>query len=67
MVNIFSLVLLGVGYFVSRFKIVDLETWKAAEEIIKEYAEMQEEAEANSNCGGGIGFQIYSEENENEE
>lgn len=51
-INAISLVLLGVGYFKSKFTIVDLETYNSMVEIVEEYAEMKE----NENCGGGSGF-----------
>ncbi len=53
-VNIFSLILLGVGYFRSRFTIVDLETYNAMVEIVEEYTQMKEKAESSD--GGGTGF-----------
>ena len=51
-INISSLILLGIGYFKSRFTIVDLETYNSMREIVEEYAEMKE----NENSGGGSGF-----------
>lgn len=51
-INISSLILLGIGYFKSRFTIVDLETYNAMLEIVEEYTEMKE----NENSGGGSGF-----------
>lgn len=62
-INAISLILLGVGYFVSRFKIVDLETYNAMLEIVQEYAEMEE----NSNSGGGVGFHLYMNDDDIEE
>lgn len=51
-INISSLVLLGIGYFRSRFTIVDLETYNSMMEIVEEYAQMKE----NENSSGGSGF-----------
>lgn len=51
-INMSSLILLGIGYFKSRFTIVDLETYNAMMEIVEEYAQMKE----NENSGGGSGF-----------
>lgn len=62
-INISSLILLGIGYFKSRFTIVDLETYKAMMEIVEEYTQMKE----NENSGGGVGFQLYTEEYESED
>lgn len=62
-INISSLILLGIGYFKSRFTIVDLETYNSMVEIVEEYAEMKE----NENSGGGVGFQLYTEEYESED
>lgn len=59
-INAISLILLGVGYFVSRYKIVDLDTYSALMEIAEEYAEMKE----NENSGGGVGFHLYLDEQE---
>ena len=59
-INISSLILLGIGYFKSRFTIVDLETYNSMIEIVEEYAEMKE----NENCGGGVGFHLYSNDEE---
>lgn len=64
--NVISLLLLGVGYFKSKFTLVDLETYNSMIEIAEEYAEMKE----NENSGGGIGFfydQLPQEEEEIEE
>lgn len=61
-INIFSLILLGIGYFKSRFTIVDLETYNSMMEIVEEYAEMKE----NENSGGGVGFHIYADEEQDE-
>ena len=64
-INISSLILLGIGYFKSRFTIVDLETYNLMIEIVEEYAEMKE----NENSGGGSGFfwDYVSELDEQEE
>ena len=62
-INISSLILLGIGYFKSRFTIVDLETYNSMVEIVEEYAEMKE----NENCGGGVGFHLYLDEQEEED
>ena len=64
-INISSLILLGIGYFKSRFTIVDLETYNSMMEIVEEYAEMKE----NENSGGGSGFfwDYISELDEQEE
>lgn len=64
-INISSLILLGIGYFKSRFTIVDLETYNSMIEIVEEYAEMKE----NENSGGGSGFfwDYVSELDEQEE
>ena len=64
-INISSLILLGIGYFKSRFTIVDLETYNSMIEIVEEYAEMKE----NENSGGGSGFfwDYISELDEQEE
>ena len=64
-INISSLILLGIGYFKSRFTIVDLETYNSMVEIVEEYAEMKE----NENSGGGSGFfwDYISELDEQEE
>ena len=64
-INISSLILLGIGYFKSRFTIVDLETYNSMMEIVEEYAEMKE----NENSGGGSGFfwDYVSELDEQEE
>ena len=64
-INISSLILLGIGYFKSRFTIVDLETYNSMVEIVEEYAEMKE----NENSGGGSGFfwDYVSELDEQEE
>lgn len=64
-INISSLILLGIGYFKSRFTIVDLETYNSMVEIVEEYAEMKE----NENSGGGAGFfwDYISELDEQEE
>ena len=64
-INISSLILLGIGYFKSRFTIVDLETYNSMIEIAEEYAEMKE----NENSGGGSGFfwDYVSELDEQEE
>ena len=64
-INISSLILLGIGYFKSRFTIVDLETYNSMIEIIEEYTEMKE----NENSGGGSGFfwDYVSELDEQEE
>lgn len=51
-INISSLILLGTGYFKSRFTIVDLETYNTMMEVIEEYTQMKE----NENSGGGSGF-----------
>lgn len=51
-INISSLLLLGIGYFKSKFTIVDLETYNSMIEIVEEYAQMKE----NENSGGGTGF-----------
>lgn len=51
-INVISLVFIGVGYFKSKFIIVNLETYNSMVEIVEEYAEMKE----NDNCGGGTGF-----------
>lgn len=60
-----SLLLLGVGYFKSKFTLVDLETYNALLEVAEEYAEMKE----NENSGGGSGFfwDYVSELDEQEE
>lgn len=63
-INISSLILLGIGYFKSRFTIVDLETYNSMMEIVEEYAQMKE----NENSGGGTGFfWNYVSELDNEE
>ena len=64
-INISSLILLGIGYFKSRFTIVDLETYNSMMDIVEEYAEMKE----NENSGGGSGFfwDYVSELDEQEE
>lgn len=64
-INISSLILLGIGYFKSRFTIVNLETYNSMIEIVEEYAEMKE----NENSGGGSGFfwDYVSELDEQEE
>ena len=64
-INISSLILLGIGYFKSRFTIVDLETYNSMIDIVEEYAEMKE----NENSGGGSGFfwDYISELDEQEE
>ncbi len=59
-INIASLLLLGVGYFKSKFVIVDLETYNSMIEIVEEYAQMKE----NENCGGGVGFHLYMNDDE---
>lgn len=53
-INCVSLILLGVGYFKSRFTIVDLETWNTLVECYNKHVE--EEEGVVDNCGGGCGF-----------
>lgn len=62
-INAISLLLLGVGYLKSKFILVDLETYNAMLEIAEEYTEMKE----NENCGGGVGFHLYLNEEEEPE
>lgn len=54
-INCTSLVLLAIGYFKSKFTIVDLETWNTLVEVYNAHAEEDEQEECN-NCGGGVGF-----------
>lgn len=61
-VNAITLIGVAVWYFKGNYTIVDLVTWNT---IVKKYNEVQE-AE-NDNCGGGVGFQVYSNEEEEEE
>lgn len=61
-INATSLIVIAIWYFKNNYIIVDLSTWNA---VVKKYNEVQE-AE-NDNCGGGVGFQIYSNEEEENE
>lgn len=61
-VNAITLIGIAVWYFKDNYTIVDLSTWNT---IVKKYNEVQE-AE-NDNCGGGVGFQVYSNEDEEDE
>lgn len=55
--NTVALLLLVVGIFRERFTIVDLETWNNVVNYYNEHIEAE-----NDNCGGGVGFKIYSDE-----
>lgn len=61
-VNAITLIGVAVWYLKSNYTIVDLSTWNT---VVKKYNEVQE-AE-NDNCGGGVGFQIYSDKEEEDE
>lgn len=61
-INATSLIVMAIWLFKQNYTIVDLSTWNT---IVKKYNEVQE-AE-NDNCGGGVGFQVYSNEEEEDE
>jgi len=50
-INIIALVSVGVGLFISRYTIVDLETWNTIATFYNEHND-----EETDNCGGGCGF-----------
>ena len=54
-INITALVCVGVGLFISRYTIVDLETWNTIATFYNEHNNDEDEGEAD-NCGGGCGF-----------
>lgn len=61
-INVLALISLGVGYFKSKFVIIDLETWNTVAEFYSEHAEDIEDAPVS---GGGCGFfmdQLVDEE-----
>lgn len=60
-VNILALVCLGIGWFKSKYIIVDLETWNTVVHFYNEHNEEKEE------LAGGTGFfreYLYDEEGE---
>lgn len=63
-INVLSLVCLGIGWFKSKYIIVDLETWNTVAEFYNEHNEEKEE------LAGGTGFfreYLYNDEDEYEE
>lgn len=57
-INIAALVFVAIGLFISRYTIVDLETWNTIATFYNEHNNDEDEGEA----AGGIGFYIPTDE-----
>ena len=64
-VNVLSLVCLGIGWFKSKYIIVDLETWNTVAEFYNE--NNKEVEELVGGCGGFFREYLYEEDEEHEE
>lgn len=50
-INIAALILVAVGFFISRYTIVDLETWNTIATFYNEHNDEENEGEAAGGCG----------------
>lgn len=50
-INILALVSVGIGLFISRYTIVDLETWNTIATFYNEHNNEEDEGETASGCG----------------
>lgn len=64
-INALSLVCLGIGWFKSKYTIVDLETWNTVAEFYNEHNEEKEELAGG--IGGFFREYLYEEDEEQEE